>query len=45
MKKFGWLRLEKMEEWLDNLIEFREGDFDEDDDFFFPMKEIGIRKN
>ena len=26
-------------------MEFREGDFDEEDDFFFAMKEIGIRKN
>ena len=44
-KKFGQFRLEKMEEWLDNWMEFREGDFDEEDDFFFAMKEIGIRKN
>ena len=33
-----------MEEWLDNWFEFKEGDFDEEDDFFFAMKEIGIRK-
>lgn len=33
-----------MEEWLDNWMEFREGDFDGEDDFFFAMKEIGVRK-
>ena len=41
-KKYGRTRLEKMEEWLDNWLEFKEGDFDEEDDFFFAMKEIGI---
>ena len=41
-KKFGRSRLEKMEEWMDNWMEFRERDFDEEYDFFFAMKEIGI---
>ena len=44
-KKFGLSQLENMEEWLDNWMEFRQVDFDEDDDFFFAMKEIGIMKN
>ena len=43
-KKSGWSLLEKMEEWLDNWMEFREEDFYEEKDFFFTMKEIGIRK-
>ena len=32
-----------MEKWLDNLMEFREEDFDEKDDFFFAMTDIGKR--
>ena len=36
IKKFGRSQLEKMEEWLNNLLKFREGDFDEEDDFFLP---------
>ena len=43
-KKFGQSLLEKIEELLDNIMEFREGDFDEEDDFFFVMKESWIRK-
>ena len=40
-KKFGKFWLEKMKEWLDNWLEFRNN---EEDDFFFVMKVIGIRK-
>ena len=42
-KIFGRSRLEKIEEWLDNWMKFREGDFDEEDEFFFAMKEIDVR--
>ena len=39
-KKFRQTQLE----WLDNWMEFREVDFDTEDDFFFTMKQIGVRK-
>ena len=44
MKIFGQSRLKKIEEWIDNQMELREGDFDDEDDFFFATKEIGVRK-
>ena len=43
-KKYGRSRLEKMEAWMDNWFDFKEGEFDDKDDFFFAMKEIGVRK-
>ena len=43
-KKYGRSRVEKMEVWIENWFDFKDGDFDDEDDFLFAMKEIGVRK-
>ena len=44
-KKYGRSRLEKIEEWMENLIGFNETNYEEDDDLLFGMEEIRKRKN
>ena len=36
-KNFGTSLQEKLDEWFKNWLEFREGDFVEEDNFFFAM--------
>ncbi len=44
MTLLGRSRVEKMEVWIENWFDFKDGDFDDEDDFLFAMKEIGVRK-
>ena len=44
-RKYWRSRLEKIEECVQNWLEFKESDFETEDELLFAMEEVGNRKN